>query len=765
LKKYFKKCFISFNPRKNFNEEFGKEKYLNSLNRELTIEDINNKYVCMASLSGLMHYIENISNLNLDRNALIIKYYYLENHLNIPYHSTIELELLNNRKFNTLEESLISLFDTKTASGARLLRSNFLQPLAIKKEICLRQNSVEELYNNKETLFCLRENLKNFKDLENYISKFSQKINFPTENTIRQILFAINGLKESFKNLKPLSDIIRKKLQSENFVKILKCFDDSALENILIRIDDLLDDIDLSSLKIGKKQDLILFMIKPNIDNVLDVSRKVYSDTIEEIQAEFERIKASTNDPHIKLLFNEAKGYYLSINENFYNEKEYVVAKKEGKKYNCANTFLLSFSQRIKEIKKDIIEISFKMVTEIYEFIQKNLSYVHLVSSYIALIDVLCSFAFYAINTKTICKPILLDNYISSSTQGQNEEKIYNNSSIINLENLDKDSSFSNKSIYENKNCQSDLMKKQFASPKSKSFLIGRKCYHPVLEKGNIIFSTYNTNENLNDYKICNKRKNINNEEAKPKFIPNDYYITELFNFLVIRGANASGKTTYMKQLALLIILSQCGCFVPCEYFKFSIRKYLFTKFDCSDSIEDNKGSFIKTILEIQKTISNNISYPLILLDEPFDNSETIENFCITLSIIERINQIKNTPLVILSSHNSNLNLLSSMFFNIIIGNMEVEFKQDSLNFLYKFEFLNPMEDVKKNKKNYDVLKDSNLTNNDSYPQYNLSFQDETEKNMKMFDENIENRCFNTENYGIVLANMLGFPKEMINVK
>ena len=335
-------------PRKNFSEEIGKEIYLKSLKIQLSIEDLNNKYICMASLSALIKYLENISNINLDKNFLNINYHYLENHLNIPFNSSNELELLHNRKFNTIDESLISLFNCKTLCGWRLLRSNFLQPPALKHEILRRQECVEELINNKDILTNIRQYLFYFKDLDSYITKFSQRINDPTENTIKQILYGINGLRESLKYLKNFSYLIKEKLTSEYFKLMCVSFEDNTLDSILKRIDDFIDDIDFDNLKVGKKQDLILFMVKPKIGNALDVSRKVYSDTINEIYLEFEKLKSSTNDPNIKLFYNETKGFYVNLNENFYIEKDFIVAKKEGKKINCANISLLSFSQRIK---------------------------------------------------------------------------------------------------------------------------------------------------------------------------------------------------------------------------------------------------------------------------------------------------------------------------------------------------------------------------------------------------------------------------------
>src|SRR5690606_23230335 len=128
----FKNCYTGFLPRKNFSEDLGKEFYLQSGLRELTTEELNTKYVCMASLAGLITYLEQNSNIRIEKEHLNIKFHYIENHLNISFQSTIDLELLLNSKFNKSFGSLFSLFQCQTVSGFRLLRSNLLQPLAVK---------------------------------------------------------------------------------------------------------------------------------------------------------------------------------------------------------------------------------------------------------------------------------------------------------------------------------------------------------------------------------------------------------------------------------------------------------------------------------------------------------------------------------------------------------------------------------------------------------------------------------------------------------
>jgi DNA mismatch repair protein MSH4 len=654
IRKIFKNCYLGFLPRKNFSEDSGKEIYVNSKSKELSVDDLTTKYVCMASLSGLASYLE--TNSTVKRELINIRYYYLDNHLNIPFQSTLDLELLHNNKTSKACGSLFSLFHCQTISGFRLLRSNILQPLALKEELNRRYNAVEELMTNPDILQHLKQYLVTFKNLEIYINKFVNSIEDPSEKIMKQILFAVQEIKNCLKLFQNFREIIKLKMQSEIFVNMAKTFEDKIYDNILEKIDNLVDEIDLKEgMKIYRKQDSIFFLIRSGVNNLLDVSRKTYSDTINDIHTEFERLKITTNDPNIKLAYGENKGYYIILGERFYVEGDYMVAKKVGKKYNCSNIPLVSLSERIKEIKKDLIEQSMKLIDDLVHYLQKNINYLFVLSSYIAYIDMLCCFADYSRNNMKAIRPIIHNN-----TGG------YNNNNI-NINNI----------LQTNNNIP---------------FIMCKNGRHPILEKN-----------------IFGLKDN--------QFIPNDYFFTSHFNTLLLKGANASGKTTYMKQLALTVILAQVGCFVPCDYLELSLRKFLYTKFSSNDSTTE--GNYVKEIIEIQKVLTNNLDCSMVLLDEPFDNNENIINFSLSVTILDQFAQ-NSKSFVIISSHNTSLTQLASFYFNVINGTMNVEFSERNVNFLFKMEYDSIIE-----------------------PEENLKIQD---------------------NYGIILADMLGMNQDIIKV-
>ena len=140
-----------------------------------------------------------------------IHYHYLENHLNISFNSTIDLELLMNKKDKKIYGSLYSLFKCKTISGNRLLRSNILQPFALEKDIVKRNDCVSELVKNNNLLLYIKENISLFRDLEINISKLMHKINKieNNNNVLKSILEAIQGIKNCLQLLPIFNDNLK----------------------------------------------------------------------------------------------------------------------------------------------------------------------------------------------------------------------------------------------------------------------------------------------------------------------------------------------------------------------------------------------------------------------------------------------------------------------------------------------------------------------------------------------------------------------------
>lgn len=154
-------------------EGHGLQIYKNAIKCKDVI-DIEHKFTCLASLSALIRYLEHNESMYLSPQAIKIDYYYLEHITHIDYKSCLKLELLLNLQFETEANSLLSLFETNTIGGKRLLRMNILHPLSNSTLISKRVEVVEELLSNETLLVTLVDLLPNFKEFELYTGKFSQ---------------------------------------------------------------------------------------------------------------------------------------------------------------------------------------------------------------------------------------------------------------------------------------------------------------------------------------------------------------------------------------------------------------------------------------------------------------------------------------------------------------------------------------------------------------------------------------------------------------
>jgi DNA mismatch repair ATPase MutS len=105
----------------------------------------------------------------------------------------------------------------------------------------------------------------------------------------------------------------------------------------------------------------------------------------------------------------------------------------------------------------------------------------------------------------------------------------------------------------------------------------------------------------------------------KDGFVPNNYYASELHHLNIVTGCNMSGKSTYLRGVALLQIMAQIGCFVPAEYASFSVVHSIFARVTFDDSIEANMSTFsvemreMAFILRLDPHAENCIAVVLIL--------------------------------------------------------------------------------------------------------------------------------------------------------
>ncbi|XP_031756733.1 mutS protein homolog 4 isoform X1 [Xenopus tropicalis] len=162
---------------------------------------------------------------------------------------------------------------------------------------------------------------------------------------------------------------------------------------------------------------------------------------------------------------------------------------------------------------------------------------------------------------------------------------------------------------------------------------------------------------------------------AMEKPVSNNTYITEGNNFVILTGPNMSGKSTYLKQIALSQIMAQLGSFVPAEYASFKIAEQIFTRIGMDDDIETNCSTFMKEMKEVNYIIQNANNKSLILIDELGRGTSTEEGIGICYAVCEYLLGLKAFTLFV--THYLELCHLSTIYPNSENYYFEVQHKRE----------------------------------------------------------------------------------------
>lgn len=121
------------------------------------------------------------------------------------------------------------------------------------------------------------------------------------------------------------------------------------------------------------------------------------------------------------------------------------------------------------------------------------------------------------------------------------------------------------------------------------------------------------------------------------KFIPNDAYATPQTRFQIITGCNMSGKSTYIRSLALMTVMAQIGCFVPAQYASFPIVHQLFARVATSDDLDANVSTFAAEMREMAFILRNIQPRGMVLVDELGRGTSTTDGLAIAVALAEAL--------------------------------------------------------------------------------------------------------------------------------
>lgn len=445
------------------------------------------------------------------------------------------LELTETMREKQKKGSLLGVLDnTRTAMGARMLRSFLTQPLIRKEEIEERLTAIEQLNASAMIREELREQFRSIYDLERLISKISYR-----SVNARDMI----ALKSSMAVLPTMK-------------KLLSNFQEGLLFSCYEKLDELRDLYELLEKSIIEEPPLSIRdggIIKEGYQKEIDMLRNAKRDGKDWLAELETREREHSGIKSLKIKFNKVFGYYLEVT-NAYKDvapPEWIRKQTLTNAERYTTPELKELEQKILGAEERLYSLEYDVFCQIREMIESQVVRVQSVAKLIACVDVMTGLALLAEKNQYVRPKI--------NTEGKIEIKS------------------------------------------------GR---HPVVEQ-----------------MICNNL-----------FIANDTYLDNKEQRVsVITGPNMAGKSTYMRQCALITLMAQIGSFVPAKSANIGICDRIFTRVGASDDLASGQSTFMVEMTEVANILRNATKNSLLILDEIGRGTSTFDGLSIAWAVIEHI--------------------------------------------------------------------------------------------------------------------------------
>ena len=560
--------------RKCLMKHFG----VNSLSG-LGVEEFPNGVIAAGSLLSYLYDTQKIPLSHFTH----IEPYLVNRYMLLDSSTRRNLELTETLREKQKRGSLLWVLDkTRTAMGARMLRSFLEQPLIHKNEMEERLDAVEAFCSNPVARDEIREYLNPIYDLERLLGKVSYKTANPRD------LIAFRNSMEMLPHIKT----VLKELPGTANEKIEQDMD--GLEDLYLLICDSIEEEPPITIREGG---MIKAGYNEDIDNLRRAKTEGKNWLAELENAERER----TGIKNLRVKYNKVFGYYLEVTKSYLN----MVPEDYIRKQTLTNAERYTMP-RLKELEDTILNAEDKLCTleydlfcEIRDRIAGEIERIQTTAKAVARLDVFCSFSLVAEQNHYV-RPVL-------NEKGQ-----------INI----KD---------------------------------GR---HPVVEK-------------MIEHDM---------------FIPNDTYLdNNSHQIAVITGPNMAGKSTYMRQTALIVLMAQVGSFVPARQAAIGIVDRIFTRVGASDDLASGQSTFMVEMSEVANILRNATRNSLLILDEIGRGTSTFDGLSIAWAVIEHISNRKLLGAkTLFATHYHELTELEGKMNNVNNYCIAVKEKGDDIVFLRK---------------------------------------------------------------------------------
>ena len=492
----------------------------------------------VIAAGSLFRYLLDTQKNTMEHMNKIIPYT-TDRYMVIDSSSRRNLELVETLREKQKRGSLLWVLDkTKTAMGARMLRSFVEQPLIDADAINERLDAVTELNMQAMLREEIREYLNPVYDLERLVSRISYRSANPRD------LLAFKMSLEMIPHIKNL----------------LANFTSPLLVRINEQMDGLEDLYTLLEASITEDPPLAVKeggIIREGYNEQVDTYRNSKTQGkswLAQLEAEE---KEKTGIRNLKIKYNKVFGYYLEVTNSFKNlVPEYYTRKQtltNAERYITPK--LKELEDMILGAEDKLFALEYDLFCQVREELAAQIPRIQETAKAIAQLDVYASLSVVAQR----------NNYVRPTV---------NTKGVIDIKN-------------------------------------GR---HPVVEKM------------------------INND----MFIANDTYLDNGSKRVsVITGPNMAGKSTYMRQTALIVLMAQIGSFVPAEKAKIGVVDRIFTRVGASDDLASGQSTFMVEMTEVANILRNATAKSLLILDEIGRGTSTFDGLSIAWAVIEHISNTK----------------------------------------------------------------------------------------------------------------------------
>lgn len=487
---------------------------------------------------ALLLYLYEMQKGSVDHITSIVPYT-TGKYMLIDSSSRRNLELVETMREKQKKGSLLWVLDkTKTAMGARALRSMIEQPLINKEDILKRQAGIEECNNRAIDREEIREYLNPVYDLERIMTKISCKSANPRD------LIAFRNSLEMLPYIKKLIGTMESDLFAECFANL----------------DDLADIYSLISSAIVEEPPITIReagIIKEGFSKEADELRRAKTEGKEWLAQLEAREKEATGIKNLKVKYNKVFCYYLEVTNSFKNLVPADWVRKQT--LTNAERYTTDELKKLEDVilgaEDKLCSLEYDLFNEVRDSIAAEVRRIKSTARAIAEIDVYTALSVVAQQY----------NYVKPAI---------NEKGIIDIKN-------------------------------------GR---HPVVEKM------------------------IRND----MFVANNTYLDNAKNRIsIITGPNMAGKSTYMRQTALIVLMAQIGSFVPAQEANIGIVDRIFTRVGASDDLASGQSTFMVEMTEVANILRNATPKSLLILDEIGRGTSTFDGLSIAWAVVEYIANTK----------------------------------------------------------------------------------------------------------------------------